>query len=220
MLQDLGAFLGFWTLMMAAMMLPSVAPAATLYLRVMQASAAAPILAVRMAGFVAGYLGIWAAVGLAAFSLDGGAGWLIDRAPQSVPWIGAGVLALVGLYQLTPLKERCLAHCRSPLSLLMHFGTFSGPLRDLRVGLYHGAYCVGCCWGLMAVLIAVGLMNLPAMAALAGVIFLEKIWRYGKQFGLAVGFALIVLAVVVPSHPTLVPGLSDRGMTTMPSTMP
>jgi predicted metal-binding membrane protein len=74
---------------------------------------------------------------------------------------------VAGLYQLTPFKDVCLRHCRSPLMQLLHYANFKRRWRDLRVGLHHGLYCVGCCWGLMAVLIAVGSMNVAAMAALA-----------------------------------------------------
>ena len=117
------------------------------------------------------------------------------------------MLVACGVYQASPLKYRCLSHCRSPLGFLMHFGNFRGPLRDLRVGLYHGGYCLGCCWGLMVVMIAVGVMNLVWMAGLAAVIFLEKTWRHGERLGIAVGVALIVLAFVVPWYPAPLPGL-------------
>ena len=132
--------------------------------------------------------------------------------PTGAAWAGAGLLALAGIYQLTPMKEVCLRHCRSPLGFLMHFGNYHGHLRDVRVGVYHGMFCVGCCWGLMIVLVAVGLMNLAWMAGLAAVILVEKTWRFGKVFGVGFGVALIVLALFVPSHPWLVPGLHGSGM--------
>ena len=71
--------------------------------------------------------------------------------------------AAAGLYQLTPLKDLCLSHCRSPLGLLLHYGSYRGKARDLRVGVHHGGYCLGCCWALMVILIAVGVMNIAAM---------------------------------------------------------
>lgn len=218
--QDVVGFLGLWTAMMTAMMLPSVAPVAALYLRSIRTQAVGARVGLRGSGFVAGYLVAWTAVGLAAYALTGLAGSLVEQAPRVAPWVAAGLLLAAGLYQLTPLKERCLAHCRSPISLLMHVGAYRGRLRDLHAGLYHGAYCVGCCWGLMVVLIAVGLMNLVAMVALAVVILLEKTWRHGVGFGFAVGAALIVFALLVPWHPTLVPGLTAREMGGMPAKMP
>jgi predicted metal-binding membrane protein len=121
------------------------------------------------------------------------------------------VLAIAGIYQLTPVKDRCLAHCRSPLSLLVHVGGYRGRLRDVRAGLYHGGYCVGCCWALMMALIALGVMDLRWMVAFATVIVLEKLWRYGKALSYAVGIGLLVLAVLAPSHPELIPGLHAAG---------
>ena len=75
-------------------------------------------------------------------------------------WAAAAALAVAGIYQFTPLKATCLRHCRSPLSVLLHVGNFTGPLRDVRVGVWHGGYCLGCCWSLMLVLVAVGVMNM------------------------------------------------------------
>lgn len=165
---------------------------------------------------ILGYLGAWAAFGMVAFAAAWAAGRLAIEAPAVAPWVGAAALAGAGLYQLTPLKDRCLSHCRSPLGFLLHFGGYSGRLRDIRVGLYHGGYCVGCCWALFIVLIAVGVMNLAWMAGLAAVIFLEKTSRFGKALGIAFGIALLVLALFVPSHPELVPGLHiDQGMGTV-----
>jgi predicted metal-binding membrane protein len=200
----LADFLAMWTAMMAAMMLPSVAPAASMYLRIVRARSRGVSAAVRVAGLVGGYLAVWAGVGVVAFAVAWAGGRLSMGAPEVVSWTGAAALVIAGLYQFTPLKRWCLRHCRSPLGLLLHFGTYSGRLRDLRVGLYHGGYCVGCCWGLMLVLVTVGIMSMAWMLGLACVVFLEKTWRYGRQLGMAVGMALIVLAVLVPWHPGLV----------------
>ena len=89
----------------------------------------------------------------------------------------------------------------------MRYAGFTGPTRDARVGLHHGVTCVGCCWGLMIVLVAVGVMNIAAMAAIAIVIFVEKLWRYGAGFGRVVGVALIVTGVAALWYPWLLPGL-------------
>jgi len=214
--RGLAGFMLLWIGMMAAMMLPSVAPVGSLYLRSVRSRSTGALGALRVGGVLLGYLGVWAMFGIAAFGVAWTGGWLATQAPSAAPWVGAGALAGAGLYQLTPLKERCLRHCRSPLGFLLHFGGYSGKLRDVRVGLYHGGYCVGCCWALFIVLIAVGVMNLAWMAGLAAVIFLEKTWRFGKPLGIAFGIALLVVALFVPSHPELVPGLHvDGGSGTM-----
>jgi len=214
--RGLAGFMLLWLAMMTAMMLPSVAPVGSLYLRSVRSRSTGALRALRLGGVVLGYLGAWTAFGFAAFAGAWAAGQLATEAPSAAPWVGATALAGAGIYQLTPLKERCLSHCRSPLGFLLHFGGYSGPLRDVRVGLYHGAYCVGCCWALFVVLIAVGVMNLAWMAGLAAVIFLEKTWRFGKALGVVFGVALVVIALFVPSHPELVPGLNiDRGMPAM-----
>ncbi|WP_079430974.1 MULTISPECIES: DUF2182 domain-containing protein [Streptomyces] len=205
--RGLWGFLVLWGLMMAAMMLPAVAPFVSLYLRTLRARSTGWVRAARSTGLVLGYLCAWEAFGLVAFGAAWAGGELAARAPDAAPWAGALVLAGAGLYQVTPLKDRCLSHCRSPLGFLLHFGNRSGRLRDLRVGFCHGGYCVGCCWGLMVVLVAVGVMNLAWMAALAGAVFLEKVWRHGKAFSLVLGVALIGYACFVPWHPGLVPGL-------------
>lgn len=210
--RDLPGFVVLWVLMMAAMMLPSVAPTVGLYLRTLRVGSAGGTRALRGTGLVAGYLGAWASFGVLAFAVARAGSHLASRAPQTAAWVGAVLLAGAGVYQLTPLKDRCLSHCRSPLGFLVHFGGYSGRLRDLRVGLYHGAYCVGCCWGLMLVLIVVGVMNLAWMAALAAVVFLEKTWRHGKAFSVVVGLALIVFACFVPWNHALIPGLHMTGM--------
>jgi predicted metal-binding membrane protein len=215
--RGLAGFMLLWLGMMAAMMLPSVAPVGSLYLRNVRSGSSGARRALRVGGLILGYLGAWTAFGVIAFAAAWAAGRVAVEAPAAAGWVGAAALAAAGAYQLTPLKDRCLSHCRSPLGFLLHFGGYSGRFRDVRVGLYHGGYCVGCCWALFVVLIAVGVMNLAWMAGLAAVIFLEKTWRFGKTLGVAFGVALLVLALFVPSHPELVPGLHDDGrMDTMP----
>jgi predicted metal-binding membrane protein len=173
-------FLLLWTLMMAAMMLPSVAPTVSLYLRSLRGRTSGLTLVLRSAGLVVGYLAVWSLFGVLAFVAALAGSVLAAEAPNAAPWVAALLLAAAGIYQLTPLKDRCLRHCRSPLGFLLHFGNYRGRLRDLRVGFYHGAYCVACCWGLMVVLITVGVMNLPWMVGLAAVIFIDEdlaVWQ-------------------------------------------
>ncbi len=118
-----------------------------------------------------------------------------------------GLFASCGVYQLSSLKDRCLAHCRSPLALLLHYGSYRGRLRDVRAGAHHGGYCLGCCWGLMVILIAAGVMNVAAMIGLAAVVLIEKTWRRGPAAGRLAGVAALALAVAVVWFPWLAPGL-------------
>jgi len=198
----LAAFVAIWTLMMAAMMLPSVAPTAALYARTVQSRRT-----VRLAGMVAGYLAVWAVAGLPAYGLAWMTGSLTGQHPSVAHVLAIVTFAVVGAYQLSPLKDRCLAHCRSPLALLLHYGSYRGRSRDLRVGLHHGGYCLGCCWGLMVILIAVGVMNLVAMVGLAALVLVEKTWRWGVVAGRIAGVALLALAVAAIWLPWLAPGL-------------
>jgi predicted metal-binding membrane protein len=209
------AFLALWVVMMAAMMFPSVAPMAVVWIRSVSARANRRDRMGGVAMFLSGYLIAWAAFGLAAYGALVLTGRLVDVSPTAAKWVGVGIFSAAGIYQLTPLKEVCLKHCRSPVGSLFHYANFRGPARDLRVGLHHGAFCVACCWGLMIVLIAVGTMNVAVMAALAAVIFIEKVWRYGRQFATAVGLLLIGAAVVAIWVPWMLPGLHMTTMTTM-----
>jgi predicted metal-binding membrane protein len=205
-------FLGLWIVMMAAMMLPSVAPVAVLWARVISGSPASAARATRMSLFVTGYLLSWAVCGAIAFAALTGTARLLTASAIAARWLGAAILITAGTYQLTPWKDWCLRRCRSPIGALMYYMSFKGRSRDLRVGVHHGATCVGCCWGLMLVLIAVGVMNIAVMAALAAVIFAEKLWRHGKPFGLAVGAVLVAAGVLAIWFPWLVPGLRASGM--------
>ena len=208
-------FLGLWVVMMAAMMLPSVAPVAILWTRLITGASAGSGRAVRMASFLTGYLLAWAAVGAVAFAALAGTGRLITASPTAVKWLGAAIFVTAGMYQLTPWKDWCLRRCRSPIGALMYYLGFKGHSRDLRVGLHHGATCAGCCWGLMIVLIAVGVMNVAVMAALAVVILVEKLWRRGKPFGQAVGVLLVAVGGLAIWFPWLLPGLHVSGMPMM-----
>jgi predicted metal-binding membrane protein len=166
-------FLGSWTAMMAAMMLPSAAPLVLIYRRGASGS--------RTAALVAGYLLVWAALGVVAYAYM--------RSEVMAPaW---AVLGLAGLYQLTPLKVACLRRCRTPVGFLVaRFGR-----EPFRIGLEHGAWCAGCCWALMVVLVAAGSMELAWAAVIAAVVLLEKLAPYGLVFARVTGIALLALAV-------------------------
>jgi predicted metal-binding membrane protein len=205
-------FLGLWVVMMAAMMLPSVAPVAVLWTRLIGDGPRGPARAARMGMFLGGYLLAWAASGLVAFAALAGAGRLLTASPAAATWLGAAIFIVAGIYQLTPWKDWCLRRCRSPVGALIFYLGFQGRGRDLRVGVHHGTTCVGCCWGLMIVLVAVGVMNVAVMAALAVAIFAEKLWRHGKPFSRAVGALLVAVGVLAMWFPWLLPGLHVSGM--------
>jgi len=122
-------------------------------------------------------------------------------------WLAVAIFGACGIYQLTPLKDRCLARCRSPLGFVLKLGSYRGRTRDLRVGLYHGTFCLACCWALMALLVAFGLMNVIAMVVLAGAVLAEKTWVWGPQFSRVLGVAALGLAAAVVLVPGLAPGL-------------
>ena len=208
-------FLGLWVVMMAAMMLPSVAPVGVLWTRLIAGATTGLGRVVRMAMFLGGYLLAWAVAGIVAFTALAGAGRLFAASPAAARWLGVAIFIAAGIYQFTPWKDWCLRRCRSPIGALMHYLGFRGRSRDLRVGLHHGATCAGCCWGLMIVLVAVGVMNVAVMAALAVVIFAEKLWRYGKPFAQAVGVALVAAGVLAIWFPWLLPGLRASVMPPM-----
>ncbi|MFI2431366.1 DUF2182 domain-containing protein [Streptomyces sp. NPDC018693] len=205
-------FLLLWVTMMAAMMLPSMAPVAITWVRGIGRQSSGGHRAVRTAGFIAGYLIAWSAFGVLAYGALALTGDLVADHPAAGRWIGFTAFLLAGLYQLGPLKHVCLRHCRNPLSHLVHYAGFRPPARDLRVGVHHGAYCVGCCAGLMVVLIPLGMMNVAAMAGLAVVIFVEKLWSRGPLLTRVVGVGFLLLAVLVlfePFEDWLLPGLED-----------
>src|SRR4029077_11818363 len=117
------------------------------------------------------------------------------------------IFAACGTYQLTPVKDRCLDRCRSPLGIMLKLGADRARTRDLRAGLYHGTFCVACCWSLMAVLVAFGLMNVIAMVVLAGAVLADTHWARGTDFRRALGVAARGQAVGVVFEPGLAPGL-------------
>lgn len=210
-------FLLLWVAMMAAMMLPSVAPVAVTWAKGIARQSGGLTRAVRTTEFLGGYLLVWTAFGLLAYGGLALTGDLVDRHPEAGKWIGAAAFALAGLYQLGPLKNICLRHCRSPIAQLMRYASYRPAVRDLRVGLHHGAYCLGCCWALMVVLIPLGVMNIAAMAGLAALIFLEKLWYRGPQLARVMGVAFLVLAVLAPFQDWLLLGLQPSGGAMMPS---
>jgi len=195
---DPATFLVAWIVMMVAMMLPSSTPMFLLY---RLSVAGGPRGELRTLAFVAGYLLVWALVGaivlLAQRFLD--AALRPDLRPLGV----AAVLVAAGAYQFTPLKVTCLRACQTPADFLVSHWR-GGALGPLRLGLDHGLYCLGCCWALMAVLVAAGGMGLAWVALIALIVLVEKLAPRAVWFGRAVGVVFAVGALVVLLRPELV----------------
>ena len=211
-LGTLGWFVGVWVVMMAAMMFPSIAPTAALYARMTRSrSPVAPLV------FAGGYLLTWTAAGVVAFALsDLGARAARDALAwdSGGRWLAGGVLAIAAVYEVTPFKDVCLGKCRSPLGFLL--GSWrNGISGALQMGAKHGAWCVGCCWALMAALFALGVMSIAWMAFIAGLIALEKLIppRRLATYGTAV--VLLALGVLLVVAPDFIPGLTVPGTGTM-----
>jgi predicted metal-binding membrane protein len=188
--------IGMWWVMMIAMMTPSAAPTILLYARVHRAALAKGQLQDEVApigAFAAGYLSVWFAFAVAATALHYAlehAGLLSTMMMGSRSrWLSGGVLIAAGLYQLSPLKNVCLAQCRAPASFLArHWHPHAAGA--VRLGAQHGAYCVGCCWMLMALLFVGGVMNLIWIAALTTLVLIEKVLPRGQWIGRSAGVAL------------------------------
>jgi len=211
-LGTLAWFVGIWVAMMAAMMLPSVAPTVALYSRVTRSrSPVAPLL------FTSGYLVAWTSVGVFAFAVATAGGRISgdllawDRAGR---WIAGATLIVAAGYELTPLKDVCLGKCRSPLGFLL------GSWRDgrsgaLRMGARHGAWCTGCCWALMASLFALGVMSVVWMAVVAGLIAFEKLIPSRRTATYGTAAILFVLGVLLIAAPDTIPALTIPGSGSM-----
>ena len=188
-------FVAMWVPMMAAMMLPAITPVATLWTRSIARAPRRVERVLRLLLFVAGYLLVWAGAGALAFALMRPVEIGLEAGAFSERTAATAVFALAGLYQLSPLREACLAKCRSPSTVLGVMTTGPAAVRDLRAGALHGAWCLACCWSLMAVLALVGLMNLAAMVLLAVFIFIEKTTRFGVPAGRLAGVLMLAAAI-------------------------
>ena len=202
----LGPFLVFWTIMMAAMMLPAFAPVVSMHLETSRQRTQGLFLVLRMGAFIVGYLFIWAAFGIPAFLLALLGKQLVNTAPQTAIGVGITLLVAAGFYQMAPLARQCLTHCNLTLQEHHCIPNARNPIQDVGTGLLHGVYCLGCCGGLMLILVAVGLMNLSWMIVITLVVFLEKMWRYGKSLSFLVGVGLVVLGFLAAFHAGLIPG--------------
>ena len=212
-LGTLAWFVGVWIVMMAAMMFPSVAPTVALYSSMTKSrSPVAPLL------FTSGYLAAWTSIGLLAFAVATAGGQVSgdflawDRAGR---WIAATTLVVAAVYEFTPLKDACLGKCRSPLGFLL--GSWrNGRSGALQMGARHGAWCIGCCWALMASLFALGVMSIVWMAVVAGLIAFEKLIPSRRAATYVTAAILLVLGVLLIASPDSIPALTVPGSDSMP----
>ena len=188
-----------WTIMMAAMMLPSAAPMILLVASINRrrrerASPAAPT-----AAFASGYLLAWTGfstvAALAQTALHHGA-LLTSAMTSGTPALGGSLLIIAGVYQWLPVKAACLHHCRSPIHFLGSEWR-EGAAGSLVMGLRHGLFCIGCCWALMALLFVAGVMNLAWVGAIAALVLVERVVTSGQWIGRLTGLALLVWGVLV-----------------------
>jgi predicted metal-binding membrane protein len=189
-----GLRLGMWAVMMVAMMVPTAVPMTLLYAAVARQAAAQHSPVAPAFIFVAGYAAMWVMFSVVATLAQ----WGLDRAALLSPvmvsrsaWLGAGLLIAAGAYQFTPLKNACLRTCRAPAHFLSRYWR-TGRLGALGMGARLGAYCLGCCWVLMGLLFAGGVMNLLWIAAIAAFVLLEKTIPFGVNGGRVAGAAMIL----------------------------
>ncbi|HCT76276.1 MAG TPA: hypothetical protein DGT23_06730 [Micromonosporaceae bacterium] len=216
---DLVPFLVMWLPMVVAMMFPTVGPSAVTAVHGERTGMALRAFTARTAGFLASYLVVWMLFGLAVYVLLDGAAALIAIPPENAKWVAAGIYAVAGLYQFTPAKDRCRARCQSTRCADVddsstHAGRFG---RTVRAGALHGLSCIGCCVAFMVVLIAVGMTNFAAMAALTIVIFVERhVFRRGAIVSRLAGVLLLLAAALTPFVGWLHPGLPGPDAGDMP----
>ena len=184
-----------WAVMMVGMMTPSVAPVVLLFVNVRQRAISDGQQFASTGWFVGGYLLAWTGFAflatIAQWGLERGA--LLTPMMAVASWRLGGLLLIVaGLYQWSPLKRRCLGHCQSPLTFLQRHGGFRrGAWQSLALGIHHGIYCLGCCWTLMALLFAGGVMNVIWIAGIAALVLVEKATPAGRTFGKIAGIGLV-----------------------------
>lgn len=208
-------FLAIWVVMMVAMMFPTAAPMIltfhTLQARKHQRGEAFVATWV----FVAAYMLVWGLSGVVAYAGAVAAEAIAARSGLSsaaAARIGGAVFVLAGLYQLTPLKDRCLSKCRTPIGFIMTSWR-DGTAGALRMGMLHGAYCLGCCWLLFVILFPLGIMNIAAMAVITLVVFAEKTLPWGRPVARTIAAALLVYGIVVLVSPRVLPTfMADGGM--------
>lgn len=188
-----------WSVMMAGMMLPSAAPLLLLYAGSARQRAGGAQATARVYAMAAGYLLVWVGFSLIATLLQRLLSNTLVLSPMmeiTSPRISGALLILAGVYQFTPLKHACLASCSAPVAFLMRRWR-DGTSGAFRLGVEHGALCVGCCWALMLLLFAGGVMNLTVIAALTAFVLIEKLTPFGPRSVRITGAALVVFGIWV-----------------------
>ena len=200
-------FISIWIVMMVAMMFPTAAPMILMFSKIYTSKRQQELPFVPTWVFVSAYLLVWSLCGIVAYplavgieQLAGQSMWLMDNAAR----LGGVVLLLAGLYQLSPLKDICLSKCRTPLQFILS-SWHDGYGGAFRMGLEHGAFCLGCCWLLFVILFPLGIMNIAVMALVTALIFAEKALPIGRQISQLAGVGLIVYGVLVMFLPTALP---------------
>lgn len=211
-------FLATWVVMMAAMMFPATAPMILTFHQVQAGKRRRGQAFVSTWVFVAAYMLVWTLAGLAAYAGALLAESLAERlalSPTTAARIGGVLFIVAGIYQFTPLKDLCLAKCRTPLTFIMTSWR-EGHVGALRMGVAHGAYCLGCCWLLFAILFPLGIMNIAAMAIVTLVVFAEKALPWGRLASRATAAALLAYGAAVIAAPELLPVFSAGDSMNMP----
>ena len=198
-----GLFLVTWLVMMVAMMFPSVAPMTLTFASFSRSRGEGYLPA---ALFVLGYIAVWTVSGLVPLAVQQAVTQIWMTPPSWLPRASGAVIIVAGIYQFTPLKDRCLRACRSPLGFLLTHNFGAGLPAAVKAGASHGIYCLGCCWALMAVLAVIGLMNIAWMAVIAAVFFIEKNVRRGELLPRAVGVACVLAGLAVAAWPAILAG--------------
>jgi len=196
---NFGMMFAMWAIMMVGMMLPSASPTTLIYAAVARKASREGTPVAPSAAFVTGYLAMWTLFSLAATLSQWALEWTALLSPMMVstsPVLGAGLLVAAGIYQLTPFKDACLEHCRSPAHFIAGHWRPGTP-GALRMGIEHGAYCLGCCWVLMGLLFFGGVMNLLWIAAITLFVLLEKVVPHGAGGGRWAGVGMILAGAVV-----------------------
>ena len=200
-------FMALWAAMMVAIMFPTAAPMILTFAKVQTTRRERGQQFVPVWLFVGAYIALWSATGLVAYivgrlgdDLANSSSWVMDNAGR----IGGLALLLAGLYQLSPLKTKCLSKCRSPMSFVLG-GWRDGRLGAIRMGLEHGVYCLGCCWLLFAILFPLGMMNIAILALITALIFAEKSLAIGPTVARIAAAALVAYGIIVLVLPSTLP---------------
>ncbi|HSP55457.1 MAG TPA: DUF2182 domain-containing protein [Dehalococcoidia bacterium] len=210
-------FIALWIVMMVAVMFPTAAPMILMFARIHNSKRERGQTFVPTWVFTSAYLLVWSLTGLAAYAiavsgdaLANESAWVMDNAPR----FGGGLLILAGAYQLSPLKYVCLNKCRTPISFILSSWK-DGYGGSFRMGIEHGAFCLGCCWLLFLILFPLGMMNIIVLALITLLIFAEKSLPIGAHMARAAALALVLYGAIVVFQPDALPMTMDSNASQM-----